>query len=158
MTPDALLGPAQIRDLAGRLGVRPTKTLGQNFVVDGGTVRRIVRLARVRPGERVVEIGPGLGSLTLGLLEAGADVIAVEIDQVLAEALPRTVADRAPDAVDRLTVLAADALSVVDKACAGWRSEQIASRLFFGRAGLLRGCRFRLRPCVHQRGREQPKE
>lgn len=109
---DALLGPTTVRDLAGRLGVRPTKTLGQNFVVDPGTVRRIVRAAGVRPGERVVEVGPGLGSLTLGLLEAGADVVAVEIDPVLAERLPVTVAERDPAGVARLTVVAADALEV----------------------------------------------
>ena len=114
MTTDALLGPAQIRDLAGRLGVRPTKTWGQNFVVDAGTVRKIVRTARVRPGEHVVEIGPGLGSLTLGLLEAGAHVVAVEIDPVLAEQLPRTVAERAPDLAPALTVVAADALTVTE--------------------------------------------
>ena len=69
MTTDALLGPSQVRDLADRLGIRPTKSWGQNFVVDPGTVRRIVRVAEVTPGETVVEIGPGLGSLTLGLLE-----------------------------------------------------------------------------------------
>lgn len=112
MTTDALLGPAQIRDLAGRLGVRPTKSWGQNFVVDPGTVRRIVRISRVAPGERVVEIGPGLGSLTLGLLEAGADVVAVEIDPVLAGRLPLTVAERAPGLAPQLTVLTADALTL----------------------------------------------
>ena len=113
MTTDALLGPAQIRDLAGRLGVRPTKSWGQNFVVDAGTVRRIVRVAGVRPGERVVEIGPGLGSLTLGLLDAGAHVVAVEIDPALAGQLDATVRERAGgEAADRLTVLADDALTV----------------------------------------------
>jgi len=111
-TRGALLGPAEIRDLAGRLGVRPTKTLGQNFVHDGGTVRKIVRAADVRPGERVVEIGPGLGSLTLGLLEAGASVVAVEIDPDLAQQLPTTVAAHVPDLGDRLTVVGADALEV----------------------------------------------
>lgn len=65
-----LLGPADIRDIAGRLGVRPTKKLGQNFVVEQGTVRRIAALAAVRPGDVVLEVGPGLGSLTLALLEA----------------------------------------------------------------------------------------
>lgn len=114
MSTDALLGPAQIRDLAGRLGVRPTKTLGQNFVVDAGTVRKIVRIAQVTPGESVVEVGPGLGSLTLGLLEAGAQVVAIEIDPVLADQLPATVAGRAPDAASRLTVVTADALTVQD--------------------------------------------
>lgn len=107
-----LLGPAEIRALAERLGVRPTKTLGQNFVHDGGTVRKIVRQAAVREGEHVVEVGPGLGSLTLGLLEVGAHVVAVEIDAVLADALPATVAAHQPDAVERLEVVTADALSV----------------------------------------------
>ncbi len=111
---DPLLGPSQIRRLADRLGVRPTKALGQNFVVDPGTVRRIVRVARVVPGERVVEVGPGLGSLTLGLLEAGAEVVAVEIDPVLAGQLPATVAERLPDATGRLTVVGADALRVTE--------------------------------------------
>ncbi|WP_250446767.1 16S rRNA (adenine(1518)-N(6)/adenine(1519)-N(6))-dimethyltransferase RsmA, partial [Actinotalea sp. C106] len=114
MTHDALLGPAQIRDLAGRLGVRPTKTWGQNFVVDPGTVRRIVRVAGVGAGDAVVEVGPGLGSLTLGLLEVGASVVAVEIDPVLARQLPSTVAERAPEAAERLTVLAADALTITE--------------------------------------------
>lgn len=91
-----LLGPAEIRELADQAGVRPTKTLGQNFVLDGGTVRKIVRQADVVAGERVVEVGPGLGSLTLGLLEAGADVVAVEIDPVLARLLPSTVARHVP--------------------------------------------------------------
>jgi 16S rRNA (adenine1518-N6/adenine1519-N6)-dimethyltransferase len=118
-TSGALLGPAEIRDLAGRLGIRPTKTLGQNFVIDGGTVRKIVRSAGVTAGERVVEVGPGLGSLTLGLLEAGASVVAVEIDPLLARLLPETVAAHLPDAVPadgpgRLTVLTADALQVTD--------------------------------------------
>ncbi|WP_149202350.1 16S rRNA (adenine(1518)-N(6)/adenine(1519)-N(6))-dimethyltransferase RsmA [Actinotalea subterranea] len=114
MTTDALLGPAQIRELAGRLGVRPTKTWGQNFVVDSGTVRKIVRTAAVRPGEHVVEVGPGLGSLTLGLLEAGAHVVAVEIDPVLARQLPETVAERDPAGAERLTVLPADALAITE--------------------------------------------
>jgi len=114
MTSDALLGPAQIRDLAGRLGLRPAKARGQNFVVDAGTIRRIVRVAGVRAGEQVVEVGPGLGSLTLGLLEVGALVTAVEIDPVLARELPVTVADVAPGWADRLTVVAADALAVTE--------------------------------------------
>lgn len=110
--PPRLLGPAEIRALAAELDVRPTKTLGQNFVHDGGTVRKIVRQAAVREGEHVVEVGPGLGSLTLGLLEVGAHVVAVEIDPVLAGALPATVAAHQPDAVERLEVVTADALSV----------------------------------------------
>lgn len=111
---DPLLGPSQVRALADRLDVRPTKALGQNFVVDPGTVRRIVRVAKLTPGERVVEVGPGLGSLTLGLLEAGAEVVAVEIDPVLAEQLPATVAERLPEAAARLTVVGADALRVTE--------------------------------------------
>ncbi len=101
-SPDGLLGPADVRDLAGRLGVRPTKTRGQNFVVDANTVRRIVRRAGVGPADVVVEIGPGLGSLTLGLLDVAAAVVAVEIDPVLARALPATVGRRRPDRADAL--------------------------------------------------------
>lgn len=82
-----LLGPAEIRDLAEMLGVNPTKKLGQNFVIDANTVRRIVKVATVSPGDTVLEVGPGLGSLTLGLLEIGASVVAVEIDDRLAEQL-----------------------------------------------------------------------
>ncbi len=104
-----LLGPAQIRATAEALGVKPTKTWGQNFVHDGGTVRRIVRIAGVEPGEHVVEVGPGLGSLTLGLLDAGAVVTAVEIDPVLATQLPLTVEAQGGPA---LTVINADALTV----------------------------------------------
>jgi len=109
---DAYLGPGDIRALAAHLGIRPTKSLGQNFVVDGGTVRRIVRAADVVPGQRVVEIGPGLGSLTLGLLHAGAEVVAVEIDPLLAHRLPVTVAELAPHRSGKLTVVAADALDL----------------------------------------------
>ncbi|WP_375485102.1 16S rRNA (adenine(1518)-N(6)/adenine(1519)-N(6))-dimethyltransferase RsmA [uncultured Jatrophihabitans sp.] len=103
-----LLGPAEIRAQAARLGIRPTKTLGQNFLHDGNTIRRIVRSARLLPAERVLEIGPGLGSLTLGLLEAGHPVTAVEIDPVLASALPGSVAARMPQA--ELEVVTGDAL------------------------------------------------
>jgi len=108
-----LLTGADIRDLAQRLEVRPTKTLGQNFVTDPGTVRRIVRAARVEAGEEVIEVGPGLGSLTLGLLEAGARVTAVEIDPVLARHLPTTVAAHAPQRLADLTVLTRDALEPI---------------------------------------------
>lgn len=108
----SLLGPAQIRDLAELLGIQPTKKLGQNFVIDANTVRRIVKSAGVTDGEIVVEVGPGLGSLTLGLLETGASVVAVEIDKRLAEQLPVTVAELQPAAV--LTVLTADALKVTE--------------------------------------------
>lgn len=106
----SLLGPAQIRDLADLLGLQPTKKLGQNFVIDANTVRRIVAAARVTAGETVVEVGPGLGSLTLGLLEVGASVVAVEIDKRLAAQLPITVGELQPDA--RLTVITEDALRV----------------------------------------------
>ncbi|HZZ52108.1 MAG TPA: 16S rRNA (adenine(1518)-N(6)/adenine(1519)-N(6))-dimethyltransferase RsmA [Pseudonocardia sp.] len=110
MPDDGLLGPADIRRLAEQLGVRPTKKLGQNFVHDANTVRRIVRLAELEPTEVALEVGPGLGSLTLGLLAASASVIAVEIDPVLAQALADTVAQRAPSRAEQLTVLARDAL------------------------------------------------
>ena len=106
----ALLGPSEIRALAARLGLRPTKTLGQNFVHDANTIRRIVRAARLRPGEQVLEVGPGLGSLTLGLLGAGHPVTAVEVDPTLAAALPDTVKTRIAEA--RLTVVEADAARV----------------------------------------------
>lgn len=109
---DQLLGPAQIRDLAARLGVRPTKSWGQNFVIDKGTVRRIVRAAGVGPDDVVLEVGPGLGSLTLALLPRVRHVTAVEIDPVLAGQLPQTVETRAPQLADRLTVLQTDALRV----------------------------------------------
>ncbi|MDQ1552050.1 MAG: rRNA (adenine1518-N6/adenine1519-N6)-dimethyltransferase [Actinomycetota bacterium] len=105
-----LLGPAEIRDLAELLGLQPTKKLGQNFVIDANTVRRIVRIAGVTAGMTAVEVGPGLGSLTLGLLETGASVIAVEIDNRLADQLPHTVAAAAPDA--HLTVVTADAMTI----------------------------------------------
>ncbi|MFZ4893961.1 16S rRNA (adenine(1518)-N(6)/adenine(1519)-N(6))-dimethyltransferase RsmA [Plantibacter sp. Mn2098] len=110
----ALLGPAEIRDLAAILDVTPTKKLGQNFVIDANTVRRIVNVAKVAPGDVVVEVGPGLGSLTLGLLEADASVIAVEIDGRLAKQLPITVADMAPGMIDRLAVVHEDALKIED--------------------------------------------
>ena len=112
--PGALLGAGDVRRLATELGVSPTKKLGQNFVVDANTVRRIVRIADVGADDVVLEIGPGLGSLTLGLLASGARVVAVEIDPVLARALPSTVATRMPDAVARLQVVLADALTVAD--------------------------------------------
>jgi 16S rRNA (adenine1518-N6/adenine1519-N6)-dimethyltransferase len=105
-----LLGPAQVRALAAELGVRPTKKLGQNFVHDPNTVRRIVRAAELSADDVVVEVGPGLGSLTLALLPAVAAVHAVEIDPVLAARLPGTAAEYAPGLEPRLTVITADAL------------------------------------------------
>jgi len=112
-----LLGAGDIRGIAGRLDVRPTKKLGQNFVVEQGTVRQIAALAGVRPGDLILEVGPGLGSLTLALLEAAvgaanARLVAVEIDPVLAAELPKTIADRAPESAGRVDVVTADALAV----------------------------------------------
>lgn len=105
-----LLTSSDIRELCAQLNIRPTKTLGQNFVNDPGTVRKIVRNAGVQAGEQVLEIGPGLGSLTLALLEAGAQVSAVEIDPPLAQALPTTAQTRFPEA--KLQVFTADALTI----------------------------------------------
>jgi 16S rRNA (adenine1518-N6/adenine1519-N6)-dimethyltransferase len=107
-----LLGPAEVRALAAGLGLRPTKSRGQNFVIDPNTVRRIVRVADLEADDVVLEVGPGLGSLTLGLLPVVAGVTAVEIDELLADQLPRTVADFAPDLAHRLTTVTADALRV----------------------------------------------
>ena len=107
-----LLGPAEVRKLAERLGVRPAKRLGQNFVHDANTVRRIVAAAELTSHDVVLEVGPGLGSLTLALLGAVDRVLAVEVDPLLAGALPATVADRAPQRADALRILTADALRV----------------------------------------------
>ena len=112
--PVRLLGASDVRALAERIGLRPTKQRGQNFVVDANTVRRIVRTADVRPDDVVVEVGPGLGSLTLALLEAAQAVTAVEVDDTLAAWLPSTVADRAPGHVERFRLVHADALAVHD--------------------------------------------
>lgn len=111
--PVTLLGAAEIRALAADLDVTPTKKLGQNFVVDANTVRKIVHVAGVTPDDHVVEIGPGLGSLTLAILETGAPVTAVEIDQRLAARLPATAAAHGvPEGA--LSVIAADALRVTE--------------------------------------------
>src|SRR3954453_6078202 len=108
-----LLGAAEIRRLAAGLELAPTKRLGQNFVHDANTVRRIVRIAGVARDDVALEVGPGLGSLTLGLLEAGAQVLAVEIDARLARLLPATVAEAGgPEAAAGLEVLEGDALAV----------------------------------------------
>lgn len=107
-----LLGPAEVRELAERLDVSPTKKLGQNFVIDPNTVRKIVRLGAVEAGDRVIEVGPGLGSLTLGILEAGASVTAIEIDHRLAAELPATVRAMQPAASARFGVVRSDALEV----------------------------------------------
>ncbi|MGI8392910.1 16S rRNA (adenine(1518)-N(6)/adenine(1519)-N(6))-dimethyltransferase RsmA [Leucobacter sp. W1038] len=108
----SLLGPAEVRELAERLGVTPTKKLGQNFVIDPNTVRKIVRLAGVEKDDRVIEIGPGLGSLTLGITETGADLTAIEIDHRLAAELPGTVAAMQPEAAGRFRVVRCDALEL----------------------------------------------
>ncbi|MEW1863397.1 16S rRNA (adenine(1518)-N(6)/adenine(1519)-N(6))-dimethyltransferase RsmA [Streptomyces sp. NBC_00669] len=110
--PGALLGPADVRALAAALGVRPTKQRGQNFVIDANTVRRIVRTAEVGPDDVVAEVGPGLGSLTLALLETADRVTAIEIDDVLAAALPATVAARLPERADRFALVHSDAMAV----------------------------------------------
>ena len=114
-----LLDPTSLRSIADQIGLRPTKTRGQNFVHDANTVRRIVTLAGVDAHDRVIEVGPGLGSLTLGLLETGASVVAIEIDELLAEQLPRTVGERMPEAADRLDLVVSDALDVVELPAAG---------------------------------------
>jgi 16S rRNA (adenine1518-N6/adenine1519-N6)-dimethyltransferase len=108
----SLLGAADIRRLAAELDIQPTKKWGQNFVIDPNTVRRIVRTSNVSAGDVVLEVGPGLGSLTLALLETGSDVVAVEIDPRLADRLPRTVSEFAPEVAARLDVVQADALQV----------------------------------------------
>ena len=112
MTQPLLLGPVEIRELAAELDVTPTKKLGQNFLHDPNTIRRIVAAADLDSEDRVVEVGPGLGSLTLGLLGEVEHVTAVEIDPRLAGKLPGTVAERAPEQADRLTLVEKDALAV----------------------------------------------
>ena len=109
-----LLGATEIRALAASLNATPTKKLGQNFVIDPNTVRRIVTQAHVGESDVVVEIGPGLGSLTLALLPNVAKVLAVEIDPVLAGALPATIALHAPDLKNNLTVINADAMRITE--------------------------------------------
>lgn len=113
MADSHLLGPVEIRELAAELDVTPTKKLGQNFVHDPNTVRRIVAAAELSFDDVVVEVGPGLGSLTLGLVDTVEDVIALEIDPRLAGRLAQTVQERAPEFADRLTVINKDALKVV---------------------------------------------
>jgi 16S rRNA (adenine1518-N6/adenine1519-N6)-dimethyltransferase len=109
---DGLLDPTAIRELARQLDLRPSKQRGQNFVTDANTVRRIVAASGVTADDIVLEIGPGLGSLTLGLLQAARRVIAIEIDDLLAAQLPRTVAAALPERTGALTVINADALRV----------------------------------------------
>jgi 16S rRNA (adenine1518-N6/adenine1519-N6)-dimethyltransferase len=109
---DSLLDPRTIRALAAELDLRPTKQRGQNFVHDANTVRRIVAASGIGADDVVLEIGPGLGSLTLGLLEVAAGVIAVEIESSLAGRLPQTADERLPERAGRLRVIEADALAV----------------------------------------------
>lgn len=111
MSAPALLSGRDIRELAEAGGVHPSKQRGQNFLTDPNTVRAIVERAGITAGDRVLEIGPGLGSLTLGLLEVGASVAAVELDRALAEMLPATLRARGvPE--DRFALVHADALTV----------------------------------------------
>lgn len=113
VVPAPLMGPADIRELAQSVGIRPTKTLGQNFVIDPNTIRRILTLADIRSQEQtVLEVGPGLGSLTLGLLDVAHRVIAIEIDPTLARQLPKTVAVFRPQKAHALTVVESDAMAV----------------------------------------------
>ena len=106
-----LLGAAEIREIAERIGLRPTKKLGQNFVVDANTCRKIVKSADVGPTDIALEIGPGLGSLTLAMLESASEVIAIEIDDRLAAELPETAQRHGLDA-SKLTILNQDAMGV----------------------------------------------
>lgn len=109
-----LLGAASVRELAAGLDLTPTKQRGQNFVIDANTIRRIVALSGVGADDVVIEVGPGLGSLTLGLLEVGAEVTAIEIDDRLASQLPRTITERMPQASDRMRVVESDAMLVTE--------------------------------------------
>jgi len=107
-----LLGPAEVRRLAAELDLRPTKQRGQNFVIDANTVRRIVRESAITSDDVVVEVGPGLGSLTLALLEVARRVIAIEVDPLLAERLPATIAAYAPGQAEAFEVVLADAMRI----------------------------------------------
>nr|WP_199712641.1 16S rRNA (adenine(1518)-N(6)/adenine(1519)-N(6))-dimethyltransferase RsmA [Galactobacter caseinivorans] len=111
-----LFGAVDIRKLAEELDIRPTKTRGQNFVIDGNTIRRIVAAAGIDPSEHVLEVGPGLGSLTLGLIDAARHVTAIEIEEALAQRLPATVAQWRPGRQEDLTLIHADALRVTQVA------------------------------------------
>jgi 16S rRNA (adenine1518-N6/adenine1519-N6)-dimethyltransferase len=110
--PAPLFGASDVRRLAEEIGIRPTKMLGQNFVIDGNTIRRIVSVAKIGPDETVLEVGPGLGSLTLGLLDAAKAVVAVEIDPVLAAKLPETVNEWRPEAAADFHLVQADAMRI----------------------------------------------
>jgi 16S rRNA (adenine1518-N6/adenine1519-N6)-dimethyltransferase len=121
-----LLGRTEIRRLAKELELRPRKSLGQNFVHDANTVRRVVSTSGVGRSDHVLEVGPGLGSLTLALLDRGATVTAVEIDAVLAARLPQTIAEHAHSAIHRLTVCNHDVLTLTRGDLASGPSEPTA--------------------------------
>jgi 16S rRNA (adenine1518-N6/adenine1519-N6)-dimethyltransferase len=108
----SLLGPAEVRRLAAELDIRPTKKLGQNFVHDPNTVRKIVAAAGLTDDDVVLEVGPGLGSLTLALLPSASQVVAVEIDPPLAQRLPQTVQEMDPENAGKLHVVLKDAMKV----------------------------------------------
>lgn len=106
------LSASEIRKLAEKLQLNPSKSLGQNFVVDGNTCRKILRLAQIKDEDVVLEIGPGLGSLTIALLAQAKSVVAIEIDKRLADQLPETISTHLPEKADALTVIHDDALKV----------------------------------------------
>ncbi|MFT4185649.1 MAG: 16S rRNA (adenine(1518)-N(6)/adenine(1519)-N(6))-dimethyltransferase RsmA [Micrococcaceae bacterium] len=109
-----LLGPIEVRTLATELGITPTKKLGQNFVIDPNTIRKIVEIGKVAAEDIVLEVGPGLGSLTLGLLAKSNEVLAVELDGKLAKQLPITVKKQLPKAVNNVKVIHKDAVRVTE--------------------------------------------
>ena len=123
------LDATRIRTLAAQLNLRPSKGRGQNFLFDANTIRRIVGLAELRDNDTVLEIGPGLGSLTVGLLHSGAQVVAVEIEPILANKLPITMAELAPDKVDHLTVIEADALRMTEDTLGGAQPTTLVANL-----------------------------
>lgn len=127
MSESQLLGPVEIRELAAALDVTPTKRLGQNFVHDPNTVRRIVAAAELSPDDRVIEVGPGLGSLTLGLLDEAAHVTALEIDDRLAQQLGNTVQLRAPGAAHKLDIVHMDALKTAQRDVPGEPTALVAN-------------------------------
>ena len=103
------LGAAEIREIAKQLDLHPAKSLGQNFVIDGNTCRKIVRLANINNTDIVLEIGPGLGSLTIALLPEAREVIAVEIDRRLASQLAETMQNKIPNHASKLQIINEDA-------------------------------------------------
>lgn len=124
-----LLGATVIREIASKLDIVPTKKLGQNFVIDPNTVRYIVDQSHITEADIVLEVGPGLGSLTLGLLAKANKVVAIEIDSRLAQELPHTVQRFAPDLTDRLTVIEADALKITPDQLGGVNPTSIVANL-----------------------------